>query len=792
MLIKVSMVAKKLPKKLNLFLFFTYFGLLGGLWVIPTILFSERFPDPALFRRWELIPFLGCLLLAAGVLLFLVRHTEQTLHSSRAALDRVRLALKARSECSQILVRATEELELMGEICRIIVDSEGYRLAWVGFAKDDAGKTIQPVAQWGYENGYLETLQVSWGDNPHGQGPTGIAIRTGTPSVVQHILTDPKWEPWRERALLQGYASSISLPLADAGRIFGALVIFAGEPDAFDGQEVDLLKGLADDLAHGIATLRLRKERERGEQERLLLATIVEQELDGVLTFDTGGMIQYVNPALEAISGFRRGELIGNSIREIRSDGPHREFFRLMVEAQTHVKAGTARFIDHRKNGEPYDMDARVFPVCRPGGVTAFAAVVRDLTHEVHLERQLRQAQKMEAIATLTGGIAHDFNNILGAITINTELALDLIPETVELREHLNIVLKAGVRAKNLVKQIMTLSCQTEKERQPVRLDQVVGECMKLLRPSLPTTIALRHQRGEDLGLVMADPGQLHQVIMNLCTNAADAMRETGGNLEILLQNVDLEAGAPAAIPYLAEGAYVRLSVADTGHGMERRTMERIFDPFFTTKGPGRGTGLGLSVVHGIVRNHGGGISFTSEPGKGTTFQVLLPRTILPEPPREEAARVPRSDGRERILLLDDEEDLVFAVQRMLEKLGYEVVAGTDSLEGLEVFRAQPGHFDLVVTDQTMPRLTGEKLAREILALRPEIPIILCTGLGYGACGGLTEESARAAGIREVVMKPVERGELARAIRRVLDQQKTATDGMPFLIADCRNAPKTG
>jgi PAS domain S-box-containing protein len=764
------MYSKSLVNGRNLSLFFVGFGLLGGLWIISILVFPERFPDADLLRRWELIPCLGFLLLAAELVFFQIRDMKKSLENSRAALQRVRLALKARSECSQVLVRATDENKLMGKICRIIVDSEGYRLAWVGFAMQDSEKTVQPVAQWGCENGYLETLKVSWGDNEHGRGPTGTAIRTGQPFVAQHILTDPKWEPWRERALKCGYASSISLPLADGGRNYGALVIFAGEPDAFDKQEVDLLKGLADDLSYGIATLRLRKEQERGKQERMLLATIIEQEADGVLTFDTEGRIQYVNPAFETVGGYGRDELVGRNIREIASDGPNRSFFRLMVQSKIHAQACSGRFVNHRKDGTPYDVETRVFPVSGAVGITAYAAVIRDMTHEVKLQRQLRQAQKMEAIATLSGGIAHDFNNILAAITTNTEMALDHVPEKDVLREHLAIVLKAGFRAKNLVKQIMTLSCQVEKERQPVRLDHVVGECMKLLRASLPSTIEMRHHSGGDSGLVLADPGQIHQVIMNLCTNAADAMREKGGTLAIMLRNIDLEAGDPAAVPQLSQGRYVRLSIADTGHGINPEAMERIFDPFFTTKGPGRGTGLGLSVVHGIVKNHGGGISFSSLTGKGTVFHVFLPRTDLPEKALEESSAEPLTGGRERILFLDDEEDLVFAGQRMLEKLGYDVVAGTDSLEALEVFRSQPDRFDLVITDQTMPRLTGERLAREILCLRRDIPIILCTGLGGG--GGLTADDARAAGIREVVMKPVERSEFARIIRRVLDQNQ--------------------
>ena len=540
------MLMKTPRKKLKASLFFASFSILGGLWVIPTLLFSERFPHAAIFRRWELIPFLSCLLLAAGVILFLIRHTETTLHAAYAALQRVRLALKARSQCSQILVRASDELALMEDVCRIIVESEGYRLAWVGFAADDAEQSVQPVAQWGSENGYLKSLKVSWGENAHGRGPTGIAIRSGAPCVAQHILTDPKWVPWRERALHYGFAASISLPLADDGQVFGALVIFAGEADAFDAQEVELLQGLADDLAHGIATLRLRNEQEQGKQERMLLATIVEQEADGVLTFDTAGRVQYLNPAFEAISGYRHADLVGADIRALR-DAPSASFLRLACESLAQGQPRSGRFIERRRDGTSYDVEARVFPVCGRGGIASYAAVIRDLTHEVHLERQLRQAQKMEAIATLAGGIAHDFNNILAAIALNAELALDQVPEDALVAEHLGIVLKAGARARNLVKQIMTLSCQAEQERLPVRLDQVVGECMKLLRPSLPATIETRLHSGAGSGLVLADPGQIHQVIMNLCTNAADAMRERGGSLDIGLHEVELRSGDPAA-----------------------------------------------------------------------------------------------------------------------------------------------------------------------------------------------------------------------------------------------------
>jgi len=764
------MPLKTLKEHPNPLLVFTLFLLLGGVWLFSVFSFPTQYSGLQIFRRWELILCLFTLPIVAGVVYHLFCRTSQNLVQSQESLQRVNRALKARSECSQVLVRATDEQELMDGICRIIVESEGYRLAWVGLTLNDVAKTVLPVAQWGYGSDYLEALTVSWGDNEHGRGPTGIAIRTGRPSVAQHILTDPKWEPWREKALQHGYTSSISLPLSDGQQVFAALVIFAGEPDAFDSREVTLLEALADDLSYGITTLRLRRERERGKKERLLLATILEQESDGVLTFDTRGLVQYVNPAFETISNYERDELVGFNIREIAGKEPNRSCFQSMVKALERVEGRSERCVNRRKDGTFFDVATRIFPVNGAAGVAAYAAVIRDMTHEVQLERQLCQAQKMEAIATLAGGIAHDFNNILAAIITNTEMAQDLAAEDDVITEHLAIVLKAGLRAKNLVKQIMTLSCQGEKERQAVRFEQVAQECMKLLRASLPTTIGIQTHLAESLGVVMADPTQIHQVIMNLCTNAADAMREKGGTLTLLVENVDLFDGELVTDPPLEAGRYLRLTVSDTGHGMDRKTCEMIFNPFFTTKGPGRGTGLGLSVVRGIVKNHGGGVAFASEPGMGTTFHILFPRLDdMAKKTDEESHGIPFG-GNERILFLDDEEDLVNAGRKMLENLGYDVVSGTDAPGALDVFRAQPDRFDLIITDQTMPQMTGDQLARKILSLRPDIPIILCTGMGPASIGGVNAETARAIGICEVLMKPVERIELARTIRRVLDR----------------------
>ena len=390
------------------------------------------------------------------------------------------------------------------------------------------------------------------------------------------------------------------------------------------------------------------------------------------------------------------------------------------------------------------------------------------------LETQLRQAQKMEAIGTLAGGIAHDFNNILSAVIGYTELAMDDAPQGTSLRNNLQEVLKAGSRASDLVKQILAFSRQDEQELLPVRVKLIAKEALKLLRASLPSTIEIRQNLQSD-GLVLADPTHIHQILMNLCTNAGHAMREKGGILEVSLTNGEWGMGNSCfesdqeqhAVAHLGlrPGPYVKLTVSDSGHGMAPEELERIFDPFFTTKGIGEGTGLGLAVVHGIVKNHGGKIRVYSEPGKGAAFHVYFP-VIKGKATPEREIEGPLPTGNEHVLFIDDENTVADLGRQMLVPLGYEVTIRTSSVEALELFKARSDDFDIVVTDMTMPNMTGEALSREIMRIRPDIPVILCTGFSER----ITEESARAMGIRAFIMKPFVRNQLCLAIRGVLDE----------------------
>jgi PAS domain S-box-containing protein len=382
----------------------------------------------------------------------------------------------------------------------------------------------------------------------------------------------------------------------------------------------------------------------------------------------------------------------------------------------------------------------------------------------LRLEVQLNQAQRMEAIGTLAGGIAHDFNNILSSVIGYSELSLEKAKKGTLLHSNLQEVFNAGMRAKDLVKQILAYSRQTEQELQPIRVKLIVKETLKLLRASLPTTIEIRQNIQSDES-VLADATQIHQILMNLCTNAGHAMREAGGTLEVSLSDVELDTEFAAQNPEFQPGVYQILSVSDTGHGISADEMEKIFNPFFTTKQPDEGTGMGLSVVHGIVKSHGGEIKVYSEPGKGSSFNVYLPIITSEEMPKVEVKEaLPR--GSEHILLVDDEKPLVDIGKHMLERQGYQVTTRTSSIEALELFRAKPDEFDLVVTDMTMPNMTGDKLAKELIRLKPEIPVIICTG--YSA--RINQQHAAAMGIRAIVMKPVVKREIATTVREVLDQ----------------------
>jgi PAS domain S-box-containing protein len=469
-------------------------------------------------------------------------------------------------------------------------------------------------------------------------------------------------------------------------------------------------------------------------------------------------------------------QMLGRPIEEILGKAMDElfpaEMAKKMVEDDLRViRGGKPIKIIEELGGRLYETTK--FPILQPGKPNFLAGFTIDITERriadqqrEKLESQLRQAQKMEAIGTLAGGIAHDFNNILSVIIGNTEI-LSMTDITFSSKNEVDQILVASKRAKELVRQILAFSRQGEQQKLVMSLKPVLKETIDFLRASIPANIQLQYHIHTDVGTITADPTQMQQVLMNLCTNAAHAMEKNGGVLKLELDTVTIsEEGEDTE---LGIGQYVRIKVLDTGYGIEPAILPRIFDPYFTTKKPGKGTGMGLSVVHGIVKSHGGVIKARSEVSKGTVFEVFLPKTDGPVKAEEyPVQQLPI--GNERILVVDDEEHIVQMYQRMLSLLGYQVDSRTSPVEALEAIRLNPNKYDIIITDMTMPQMSGFNLAKKVLEIRANLPVILSTGFS----DQINEDKARAVGIMAFLLKPVLFNDLAAALRQVLDKTARA------------------
>ncbi len=520
-------------------------------------------------------------------------------------------------------------------------------------------------------------------------------------------------------------------------------------------------------------------ERKRSEEalrnSEARFRTAFENASVGMTLVDLHGVYFEVNPALGGMVGYRPAEMIGRPVADFTHPddiGLRAQFLDDLLEGRISSGEQERRFV-HKDGSTVWTLIWASLHRDQNGRPLYFISLVQDLTarkkadeERGKLESQLLQAQKMEAIGALAGGIAHDFNNILSAIIGYTELSTlgDGAPV-----DYLQEVLKAANRAKDLVKQILSFSRQTEEERMPVHVGMVVKEVAKFLRASIPTTIDINCHIDEKAGSVLANSVELHQIMMNLCTNAVHAIGGQAGVVEIRVRRVEITARQRNACPDLDPGFYVELSVKDTGQGIRPEIMERIFDPYFTTKEKGVGTGLGLAVVHGIVKKSNGTIGVESHLNEGSIFYIYLPQIEMPSATLPHPSLVPLG-GSGRILFVDDEKMIADIGEKILRRLGYDVVSRTSPVEALELFKVKSRAFDLVISDQTMPGMTGDALARELMQINPEIPVILCTG--YSQL--IDAEKAKKKGIKALVMKPILINEMDDAIRRVLKEGPSA------------------
>lgn len=529
-----------------------------------------------------------------------------------------------------------------------------------------------------------------------------------------------------------------------------------GQPDHIEGSCIDI-------------TSKWIAEKDQKDIEEKFAKAFQDSPVMMAISATPGGEYIEVNNFMLETLGYQREEMLGKTSVELgilearvverisselqKSSSVHN------FEIQFHTRRGMTR--TGLVTGEIFTLRGQRFLIMLCNDITELKLVEED---KKKLQSLLSQAQKMESIGTLAGGIAHDFNNILSSILGYGELAKMKLETKDDIRKDLEGIITAGIRASDLVKQILTFSRQADILRTPILLPPMIKETLKFLRSSLPSTIEIKQDIAASSAWVMADPTQIHQVMMNLCTNAHHAMKEEGGILGIVLKEVVFDESPETSLKGLKEGRYLQLSISDTGHGIPAEIRDRIFDPFFTTKERGEGTGLGLAMVHGIVKDMEGAISVYSEPGAGTAFNIYLP-VYKEEAEENEAPQAVFRKGHGRILFVDDEEQILASGKGILEKLGYEVVTAASSLDALQIFISCSQEFDLVLTDMTMPNMTGLALSEKFKEIRPDIPVVLCTGFALG----ISDERLRKAGIRQLVMKPMVPVELAETVFNVLN-----------------------
>ncbi|MDA3884686.1 MAG: PAS domain S-box protein [Candidatus Delongbacteria bacterium] len=677
--------------------------------------------------------------------------------------------LQVMSESNKVLAKSNTVEEYLENICKIIVKTGGHVKSLIQRINYGESVTIDNLGMYGNSSGeYVEKFLLQ---NVKISGLTERCVYEKRPIVSLDIIGSGNYIYWSKDQKKVKFQSVAVIPMIKDDMVIGALRVYSAEPFSFGKKELELLQNLSSDILYGTDLIKSKQKRVLVENKLTesedKYKNLFQYSNDAIFLADAEtGIIIDANIKAEELLRVEVNDIIGMHQTDLH---PSKDREKYESAFKKHIKSKQAidEFYIVNKEGKhiPVHVSASTMII---DGKKIVQGIFRDVSKTKLIEENLRSTQKMEALGTLSGGIAHDFNNILTPIIGYTELAKMELDSKKGAGKYLTEVIRASNRAKELVNQILTFCRKNDFEVKPFRIQPIIKEVLKLLSPLIPSTIEIRSDISPNCGSIMCDPTQIHQVVMNLCTNAYHAMKESGGILKVKLNCGETKDFITDEIETIDFEKCLCLEISDTGHGMDKLVLERIFEPYFTTKGQDEGTGLGLSVVLGIVKGHGGKIYARSQPGEGSLFKIYLPilEDLEFESQENEIECIP--DGKEHILVVDDEQILTEIISVILKELGYKTTQFNSSKEALEDFKMNSKKYDMVFTDQTMPGMIGSDLAKKILEVRSDIPIILCTG--YSPL--IDREEAIKIGIKEFLMKPITTSVLGVTVRRVLDENK--------------------
>ncbi|MGH7992144.1 MAG: response regulator [Limisphaerales bacterium] len=672
---------------------------------------------------------------------------------------------------NQLIVRGGEPQAILDGACRIAVEKGGFRMAWIGMF-DATESIVKPAASAGVSEGYLDTLNIDLKDAARSARPSVRALRSGEHQVCNDIKNDPLMKPWREAALEHAYHAAAAFPLKVADKTIGVFALYAAQTAFFDVDELRLLDELAKDIAFALGNCQREQERQRAleqlraseERFRELAETI--HEVFWIIDPAKSRML-YISPAYERIWGRSCQSLYDNPASWL--DAIHPEDRDRVRQAAATQSVGAAYDEEYRILRP--DMQIRwiqdtAFPLRNAAGqVERVVGVARDVTERRQMTEQLRQSQKLESIGQLAGGVAHDFNNILAAIMLQAELILDVENTPLEIREGLQQIRAAAERAADLIRQLLLFSRKQVMQARDLDLNEAVTSLAKMLQRIIGEDVHLQLHLHPLPLIIHADAGMLDQVLLNLAVNGRDAMPD-GGRLLIKTEEKNVDENFTRLNPDAVPGRYVCLSVSDTGTGIPPENMPRIFEPFFTTKEPGKGTGLGLATVFGIVKQHGGFIKAGSEPGSGANFQIFLPASKATPESLARVAQVKPRGGTETIFVVEDDAAVCSLIRATLERHGYHVLEAPSGVEALALWNEHCGAVALLLTDLVMPGgVSGRELARRLQQDKPQLKVIFTSGYSAEIAGRQLQLRSG----ENFMQKPFSPDQFLETVRRCLD-----------------------